>query len=62
MPETDAQKRSTSPSSRTQKLVKDLHARRLGKADSTLRDITDEELGEEIANPDLVQYKQTTRG
>ena len=62
MPETGAQKRSTSPSSKTQKLVKDLHARRLGKSGSTLRDINDEELGEEIANPDLVQYKQDTRG
>jgi|TARA_R110001599_G_C11796350_1_gene614354 hypothetical protein len=62
MPETQAQKDSTSPSSETQKLVKKLHARRLGRADSTLRDINDEELGEEIANPDLVEYKQTIRG
>ena len=57
MPETQAQKDSTSPSSKTQKLVKKLHARRLGRADSTLR-----ELGEEIANPDLAEYKQTIRG
>ena len=60
MPETAAQ--STAPASRARKLVKRLSERRMGKADSTLRDINDEEEGEEIANPDVLEYKRSMRG
>ena len=62
MPETVAQSNSTAPASRARKLVKRLSERRMGKADSTLRDINDEEEGEEIANPDVLEYKRSMRG
>jgi hypothetical protein len=62
MAQTDAQRKSSAPVSDINKLVKSLFKRRLGGNLSTQRDIFDEEAGEDIANPDLAEYKRTTRG
>jgi hypothetical protein len=62
MAETSAQNASAMPVSKVRNLIRDLVKQKLGQADSTLRDIYDEQEGEELANPDVLEYKQSTRG
>tara|TARA_X000001382_G_scaffold125195_1_gene110435 strand:- start:243 stop:431 length:189 start_codon:yes stop_codon:yes gene_type:complete len=62
MAQTDAQRKSSAPVADVNKLVKALFKRKLSGDLSTQRDIFDEEAGEDIANPDLAEYKRSTRG
>ncbi len=62
MAQTDAQRKSSTPVSNVHKLVKALFKRKFREDLSTQRDIFDEQAGEDIANPDLIEYKRSTRG
>jgi len=58
MPESLAQSESSMSVGRVRDLVRDMKKRQMEQSLSTLRDIRQEEQGEEIANPDLVEYKK----
>tara|TARA_R100001510_G_C7630948_1_gene189808 strand:- start:732 stop:920 length:189 start_codon:yes stop_codon:yes gene_type:complete len=61
MPQTKAQQESSFPVNRVNKLITELYKQKLQPSFSTQRDIFDEQAGEEIANPDLSEYKKTSR-
>jgi len=58
MPESLSQAESSMPVGRVRELVRDMKKRQMEQSLSTLRDIRQEDIGEEIANPDLAEYKK----
>lgn len=58
MPESIPQSQSSMPVGRIQQLVRKMKEDNLRQSLSTLRDLRQEELGQEIANPELLEYKK----
>tara|TARA_R100001443_G_scaffold23536_3_gene35689 strand:- start:135 stop:326 length:192 start_codon:yes stop_codon:yes gene_type:complete len=58
MPESRSQADSAMSVARVRQLVRKLKADELRQPLSTLRDLRQEEQGQEIANPELLEYKK----
>ena len=62
MPESNPQSQSGMSVGRVQQLVRKMKEDGLRQSLSTLRDLRQEELGQEIANPELLEYKKQGEG
>ena len=62
MPESNPQSQSGMSVGRVQQLVRKMKEDGLRQSLSTLRDLRQEELGQEIATPELLEYKKQGEG